>query len=224
MSTGKAVFRRNAKRVLRDISLDHLHPSYGAAIDIVRWCLVVRGRPTHHRLVFLESVCPGLLAYLERLASVGDAATWRSAQERILIHAELLRIRGHHVCSRPWIAAIFYALPEFATIGQELLDRQRPNSGFSPEAVSIVGSSDDGGEGEQGSTGKTGGAGQTASLRPIPVPALVFPVVSVQLTETERKLFDLEDEAAADTAITFGAEGPDVTGGSQIPKGPGGRT
>jgi hypothetical protein len=224
MSTGKAIFRRNAKRVLRDISLDHLDPSYGAAIDTVRWCLVVRGRPTHHRLVFLESACPGLLAYLERLASVNDTAAWRSAEERILIHAEVLRVRGHHICSRPWFAAIFYALPEFATIGQELLDRQRPNSDFSPEAMPKVGSSDDGGEGEQGSTGKTGGAGQTTSLGPIPVPTLVFPVVSVQLTETERKLFDLEDETAADTATTFGADGPDVAGGYQTPKGPGGRT
>lgn len=221
---GEAIFRRNAKRVLRETNLDHLHPSYGAAIDTVRWCLVVRGRPTHHRLAFLESVSPGLLAYLERLASVGDAATWRSAQERILIHAEVLRLSGHHICSRPWLAAIFYALPEFATIGQELLDRQRPNSDFSPEAMPKVRSSDDGGEGEQGSTGKAGGTGETASLRPIPVPRLVFPAVSVQLTETERKLFDLEDEAAADNVTTFGADGPDVTGGSQIPKGPGGRT
>jgi hypothetical protein len=221
---GKAIFRRNTQRVLREISLDHLHPSYGAAIDTVRWCLVVRGRPTHHRLVFLESACPGLLAYLERLASVNDTAAWRSAEERILIHAEVLRIRGHHVCSRPWLAAIFYALPEFTTIGQELLDRQRPSSGYTPEAMPMVGSSDDGGEGDQGSTGKAGGAGQTASLRPIPVPRLVFPLVSVQLTETERKLFNLEDEAAIDTAASFGPDGPDVAGGSQIPKGPGGRT
>lgn len=100
----------------------------------------------------------------------------------------------------------------------------RSRQPYTPEAMPIVGSSDDGGEGEQGSTGKTGGAGQTASLKPIPVPRLVFPLVSVQLTETERKLFNLEDEAAIDTAASFGADGPDVAGGSQTPKGPGGRT
>ena len=223
-TTGGEIFWANARGVLRDIDMQHLDPAHGAAVDIVRWCLLVRGRPTHHRQVFLEAESPALLAYLERLATSCDATGWRTLRDRIQYHAELLRDGEIQPCARPWLAAIWHCLPEMAGLGQVILDRQTENARPAPDAMPVAettgGKSGDDAAG--GNSGKSGAAGTTA--RPRPSPRLTLPVVPVIPTEAEKKALDLGDRPTdADTAKTpAGADGADGTSGPTGPKMPGG--
>lgn len=201
MMSGREIFTENARRTLRHIGMPHLDPAHGAAVEAVRWCLAVRGRPTHHRLTFLESESPALLAYLEAVASSGNSASWRTAEERIRLHAELLQDHFDLPCSRPWLAAIWHVLPEFAAIGQMLLDRATEQNGFSSDASPAVCSANDGGEeGDKGNGEKSGAAGTTA--KPRPSFRLTLPSVVVMLTEQEKKVLDLGDGETDDPALT----------------------
>ncbi|WP_152599702.1 hypothetical protein [Hoeflea sp. BAL378] len=224
MTTGEELFWQNAAGVLRDIGMPHLDPVHGAAVDIVRWCRVVRSRPTHHRQEFLEMESPALLAYLETLAESGDVDVWRTLEDRISLRAEALRTRNMRPCPRPWLAAIWSALPELAAIGQRILDQQAgdddPNPGAAP---TVVAGHDDGkgsGEGEGGD--KSGSAGTTARPQPQPSSRLPLPATSVRLSAAECKAFGLDDETNDDDGdgnTPDGTEGPDGTKGPGGPKG-----
>ncbi|RCW23182.1 hypothetical protein DFR48_10751 [Ciceribacter lividus] len=218
MTTGEEIFWKNAHGVLRDIGMSHLDPAHGAAVDVVRWCLLVRGRPTHHLQTFLEIESPALLAYLERLATSGDAAGWRTLFQRIRHYAELLHETDMQPCARPWLAAIWHCLPELVGIGQTIIDEQtEPESVAAFElAPDVVPAGDDkGGDSDKGSAGKAGSAGTTA--KPRPSARLVLPVVSVMLTDAERKMFERK---AAESGDKEGPEtDPDVTVGTDGPSG-----
>ncbi|WP_332302074.1 hypothetical protein [Rhizobium sp. GR12] len=222
---GEEIFRQNARAVLRDIGMSHLDPAHGAAVDVVRWCLLVRGRPTHHRQAFLEEECPALLAYLEKLASSGDAAGWRMLEERIRYRAELLRDGDMQPCPRPWLAAIWHTLPEIAGIGQTILDgadelKSVADFEVVPASTDTDARAGDGGD-DNGSAGKSGSAGATA--RPKPSPRLSLPVVSVVLTEAEKKTLGLDKRGSdADTKNEATPDDPDGTSGPTGPKMPGG--
>lgn len=199
MTTGQQIFVANAQRTLRNIGMPHLDPAHGAAVDAVRWCMAVRGRPTHHRLAFLETEAPALLAYLERVANSGDSASWRTMEERIRVYADVLRESEEHQCARPWLAAIWHALPELAAIGQTVLERAAEKRGVSPDIISAVTPSDeDSGEGEKGSGGKSGASGTAA--KPRPFSRLALPVIVVELTEQEKKVLDLAEDDTDDAA------------------------
>lgn len=205
MMSGREIFTENARRTLRHIGMPHLDPAHGAAVEAVRWCLAVRGRPTHHRLAFLEAESPALLAYLEAVAGSGNSASWRTAEERIRLHAELLQNHFDQPCSRPWLASIWHVLPEFAAIGQILLDRANELNGFASDASPAVCSANDGSEeGDKGSGGKSGAAGTTA--KPRPSFRLAFPAVVVRLTEQEKKVLDLGHDETDDLALTVTPE------------------
>ncbi|MCZ7932361.1 hypothetical protein O9X90_08565 [Agrobacterium leguminum] len=208
MNTGEEIFWKNARAVLRGIGMSHLDPAHGAAVDTVRWCLLVRGRPTHHRQTFLEAESPPLLAYLETLATSGDAAGWRTLEQRIRNHAELLHETDMQPCARPWLAAIWHTIPELAGIGQTILDRaHEPKSVADFEVVSAPTDTDAKAGDDKGSAGKAGSAGTTA--KPKPSPRLALPVVPVVLTEAEMKALDLCDDADAKNDTTpDGPEGP----------------
>ncbi|MBW9063830.1 hypothetical protein JNB71_10905 [Rhizobium herbae] len=210
---GEEIFWQNARAALRDIGMSHLDPAHGAAVDVVRWCLLVRGRPTHHRQAFLEEECPALLAYLEKLASSGDAAGWRTLEERIRYRAELLRDGDMQPCPRPWLAAIWHTLPELAGIGQTILDgadelKSVADFEAAPAPTDTDAKAGDDG-GDKGSAGKAGSAGTAA--KPKPSPRLALPVVAVVLTEAEMKALDLGDDANAENDAT-----------PEVPDGPGG--
>jgi hypothetical protein len=226
-TTGEEIFWSNARSVLREIDMQHLDLAHGAAVEIVRWCLVVRGRPTHHRQTFLEQESPALLTYLEKLASSGDAAGWRALRDRVQLHAELLRETGMQPCAKPWLAAIWHTLPELAAIGQGILDDlHEPKSvadfevapPLSPDADASSGSGGD----DKGSAGKSGTAG--AAAKPKPSPRLALPVVSGILTEAEMKALGLDkrnsDADAKNEVAPEGAEGADGPSGPKIPGGP----
>jgi hypothetical protein len=221
-TTGEEIFWRNASRTLRDIGMARLDPAHGAAVDTVRWCLLVRGRPTHHRQAFLEWESPALLAYLEKLSSSGEAQSWRTLDERIRFHAEVLREREIQPCARPWLAAVWHALPELAALGQCILDQEAKNQDPAPEVAPVAADTGTGagGEGDNGSGGKTGSAN---SNKPRPSPRLAFPVVPVAPTEAERKALDLADDtddpATKNDVTPCGPEGSDGPAG---PKSPGG--
>lgn len=221
MTTGEEIFWKNARTILRNIGMPHLDLAHGAAVNIVRQSLSTRHRPTYHQQTFLEAESPALLAYLERLASSGDATGWRTLRDRIQFHAELLRGGEIQPCARPYLAAIWHCLPEFAALGQVILDRQRKKARSAPDAVPVAettgGKSGDDAEG--GNSGKSGSAGTTA--KPRPSPRLALPVVSMMPTEAEKKALDLGDRPAdADTAKT--PEGPEESNGMAGPKAPGG--
>ncbi|ANM16912.1 hypothetical protein AMK06_CH02012 [Rhizobium sp. N541] len=226
MTTGEEIFWGNARSVLRDIDMQHLDLAHGAAVEIVRWCLVVHGRPTHHRQTFLEQESPTLLAYLEKLASSGDAAGWRALRDRVQLHAELLRETGMQPCAKPWLAAIWHTLPELAAIGQGILDdREEPRSVADFEAAPVspdADASSGGGGDDKGSADKSGAAGTTA--KPKPSPRLALPVVSVVLTEADKKALDLDkrssDADAKNDATPERPDGADVPTGPKIPGGP----
>jgi hypothetical protein len=220
MNTGQRIFAENARRTLRDIGMSHLDPAHGAAVEVVRWCMVVCGRPTHHRLAFLESEAPALLAYLETVASSGDSASWRTMEERIRVHAEVLVGSQEQPCPRPWLAAIWHTLPEFAAIGQTMLDRAAEHGGVSPDVTSaVVPSEDRSDEGEKGSRGKSSASGTAA--KPRPSSRLVLPMIVVELTKQEKKLLDLPDDETDDAtpAATPGAstDDDDIGGGPKPP-------
>lgn len=222
MTTGEEIFWGNARDVLRNIDMQHLDPAYGAAVSIVRQSLNTRHRPTYHQQTFLEAESPALLVYLERLASSGDAAGWRTLRDRIQCHAELLRDGEIQPCARPWLAAIWHVLPEIAALGQVILDRQAKKAGPAPDAGPTAettgGKSGDDAAGSN--SGKSGSAGTTA--QPRPSPCLALPVMRVTPTEAEKKALDLGDRPAdADTAKT--PEGLEETDGPGDMKGPGGK-
>ncbi|MBB4143239.1 hypothetical protein GGQ72_001738 [Rhizobium rhizoryzae] len=202
MMSGREIFTENARRTLRNIGMTHLDPAHGAAVEAVRWCLAVRGRPTHHRLAFLEAESPALLAYLEAVASSGNSASWRTAEERVRLHAELLRDRFDQSCPRPWLAAIWHVLPELAAIGQTLLDRATERNDFASDISPAMCPAEDGsGEGDKGTGGRSGAAGTTA--KPRPSFRLALPTVVVKLTDQEKKVLDLGDDETDDSALTL---------------------
>jgi hypothetical protein len=223
-TTGEEIFWANALAVLRDIGMSHLDPAHGAAVDVVRWCLLVRGRPTHHRQRFLENESPALLAYLEMLATSGDTKDWRTLEQRILFRAEILRETDMQPCRRPWLAAIWHCLPEFAGIGQTILNESdEPKSVADYEVVPAPADADtktgDGGD-DKGSAGKAGSAGTAAVPRPS---RLALPVVVVVLTEAEKEALKkkaLNDATDANDGTT--PDGPEGTDGPAM-KGPGGK-
>jgi hypothetical protein len=232
-TVGEEIFWENARAVLRDIGMPHLDPAHGAAVDIVRWCLNTRSRPTHHRQVFLEAESPQLLAYLETLAKSGDSAASHALKERIRVRAEFLGGAGHPECARPWLAAIWHALPELVSLGQAILDESKPPlpiSAFevpqpsaateSTETSGGNGGDDDGDK----SSGKTGSAGTTAAPQQSPR-RLVLPNAPVdgEMTEAEKRVLQRTkdaDEAAKEDETPEGPEGRDGPGGM---KGPGGK-
>lgn len=216
----------NSRAILRDIAMPHLDWAHGTAVDTVRWCLNTRGRPSNQRQAFLEAESLPLLAYLEKLATSGDSSGWRTLQERIQFQAEILREIDAPPCRRPWLAAIWHCLPELAAIGQTILDTPKePKSvaafevpSMSPEADA---NSDDGGD-DKGSAGKSGSAGTTA--KPKPSSRLSLPVVSVVLTEAEKKALGLDKRGSdADTENEATPDGPESTGGQKGPKMRGGQ-
>lgn len=217
MSEGKRIFRRNAQKVLRDMGMPRLDPAHGAAVEAVRWCLVVRSRPTHHRQAFLEHASPSLLAYLERLADSGDTSAWRTLEERIRSRTETLRQLDPPACPRPWLAAIWHALPELAALGQRILDRPK-KSLLVPGAAPSVNGTAEGKDGDgkgNGSSGKGGSAGATA--KPRPSSRLALPAVPVVLTPAERKALDVDDDTKetpdGPEGGPGGMGGPDEKGG-----------
>lgn len=223
MTTGAELFWQNAAGVLRDIDMQHLDPAHGAAVDIIRWCRVVRSQPTHHRQEFLEDEAPGLLAYLEMLGASGDADAWRTLEDRIRVRAEVLRKTEMGPCARPWLAAIWRALPELSAIGQRIIDQQveanDPIPDVTPTAVAGQGEGKGSDDGESGSGDRTGSAGTTAKPQPQPSTRLILPDTSVRLSAAERKVFGLDDETTNDDGddTPAGTDGPDGT------KGPGGK-
>lgn len=220
MMTGQRIFRKNARSTLRDMGMQHLHPSHGAAVEAVRWCLTVRSRPTHHRQDFLECESPALLAYLEKLATSADSASWRTLEERIALHAEVLREMDTPPCRRPWFAALWHTLPELAALGQYLLDRQAEKKAPVPGAKPVP-ADKTGGDDGRGSGDKSGSAGTKAKPQPS---RLALPVVSVTLTVAERKAFGSGDDAKAEDTKSETPEGPDgADGGPGGTKGPGGK-
>jgi len=208
-TTGEEIFQMQARLMLADMGMRHLDPAHGAAVDIVRWCLTGRRRPTHHRQVFLEQESPAILAYLEKLTASGDAAGWRTLEERIRLRAEILVETDMQPCRRPWLAAIWHTLPELAAIGQTFLDRRdEPKSvaDFEVAPTDTDAKAGDGGD-DKGSAGKAGSVGTTA--KPKPSPRLALPVVTVVLTEAEMKALDLRDDAdAKNDSTSDGPEGP----------------
>lgn len=219
---GEEIFWQNASAVTRDIGMSHLDPAHGAAVDIVRWCMLVRGRPTHHRQTFLETESPPLLAYLETLATSGDATGWRTLEQRIRHYAELLHETETDMqpCARPWLAAIWHCLPELVGIGQTILDgadelKSVADFEVAPAPTDTDAKAGDDG-GDKGSAGNAGSAGTTA--KPKPSPRLALPVAAVVLTEAEMKALDLGDDANAENDVT--PDGPDGTPSPKIPGGP----
>lgn len=217
MTAGEKLFWQNAAGVLRDIGMPHLDPAHGAAVDIVRWCRLTRNRPTHHRQEFLEMESPAILAYLEMLAESGDVDVWRTLEDRIRLRAEELRGKDKPSCARPWLAAIWHALPELSAIGQRIIDQQTEADDPAPVVTPTV--LVDQGDGK-GSGDKTGSAGTTAKPQPDPSTRLAVPVVRVRLSAAERKIFGLDDETGNDDDHTpDGTDGPD---GTKRPGGKGG--
>jgi len=188
---GEQICWKNARAILRDIGMPHLDWAHGAAVNIVRQSMNTQHRPTYHQQRLLETESPALLAYLERLSMSGDAAGWRTLRDRVHSHAEFLRETGIQPCARPWLAAIWHALPELAAIGQGILDDlEGPKSVADFEVAPAPSDTDtkagDSGD-DKGSTGKTGSVGTAAKPRPS---RLVLPVVAVVLTVAEMKALD----------------------------------
>lgn len=222
-TTGEEIFWQNARRVLWDMQMLRLDPAHGAAVDIVRWCLLVRGRPTHHRQRFLEKESPALLAYLEKLASNGEAQGWRTLDERIRFRLQILHETDMQPCPRPWLAAIWHTLPEIAALGQAILDRKSETQDLAPDVAPVASgaSTGAGGEGDKGSSGK---AGSAAANKLRPSSRLALPVIPVVPTSAEEKALDLRDDPE-NTNTTNGVtpDGPDSERGTAGPKPPGGK-
>ena len=225
MTTGENIFWQQARAVLWDIGMLRLDPAHGAAVEIVRWCLRHRGRPTRHRQAFLEVECLPLLVYLEKLASSGEASDWRTLEERIRLRLEILREGEMQPCAKPWLAAIWHTLPELAAIGQTILDgadKPKTVAAFEVAPVSTDADANSGSGGDdKGSAGKSGSAGTAA--KPKPSPRLALPVVPLVLTEAEKKALGLDKRASdTDTKNEATPDDPDGTSGPTGPKMPGG--
>ncbi|MDP9590492.1 UNVERIFIED_ORG: hypothetical protein J2W19_003051 [Shinella zoogloeoides] len=223
MTTGKEIFWRNACGVLLDMAMAWLDPAHGAAVDAVRWCLVVRSRPTHHRQAFLERESPALLAYLEKLASRGEAQGWRTLEERVRLRLQVLRENDMQPCARPWLAAIWHTLPEMAALGQAILDRKSETPDPAPD-VALATSDAATGAGGDGDKGSAGRAGSATSNKPRPPRRLEFPLVAVLATETEKKALDLDDVSEiTNTKTDVAPDGPDTGNGITALKPRGGK-
>ncbi|MGR9423625.1 hypothetical protein [Rhizobium leguminosarum] len=224
MKTGEQIFWQNAADTLKQINMPDHDLLHGAAVEVVRWCLNVRGRPTHHRLTFLEQESPALLAYLESLAASENDQGWRTLKERIERNAEALRRTEMHPCARPWLAAIRHTLPELAVLGQNILDRIAEDVARDDKLVPVVSETRGGttGDGDKGSTGKAGSAGTTA--KPRPIPRLSLPVVAVEPTAAERKVLDLvgDKDKVEETESDAAPDSPDGTNDTTRPNGPSG--
>jgi hypothetical protein len=209
--TGEAIFWKNAQGVLRDIRMPHLDPSHGAAVEAVRWCRLVKKRPTYNRQAFLEKESPALLAYLETLASIEEFGIWRTLDDRIRLRALALRSEGGQTCARPWLAATWHTLPELSAIGELILDQRLepafPNQGMIPMVHADQGKGNGGDE--SGGGDKTGSAGSTAMPNAQPPKRLKFLATPVLINPTERKAFGLDDEAEANDENDNRQEGPD---------------
>lgn len=226
MTTGEEISWTNARAVLRDIGMPHLDWAHGAAANIVRQCLNTRHRPTHHQQTFLEAESPALLTYLEKLASSGDSTGWRALRDRVQVHVDALRDSDMQPCRRPWLAAIWHALPELAAIGQSILDKpSKPKSvadfEVMPGSADAESASGNGGD-EKGSAGKTGSAGTAA--KPKTSSRLKLPVVPVILTDAEKKALGLDNPAsdadARDEVTPDGPDGASRTSGQTMSGGP----
>ncbi|CUX58860.1 hypothetical protein G3A56_21060 [Rhizobium oryzihabitans] len=214
MTTGEEISWTNARAVLRDIGMPHLDWAHGVAVNIVRQCQNTRHRPTYHQQTFLEAESPALLAYLEKLASSGDSVGWRTLRDRVQVHADTLRDSDMQPCRRPWLAAIWHALPELAAIGQSILDKpSKPKSVADFEVMpgsADAGSASGNGGDEKGSAGKTGSAGTVA--KPKPSARLKLPIVAFILTEAEKKALGLDKPASdADARDEVTPDDPDET-------------
>ncbi|OLP58124.1 hypothetical protein BJF93_05690 [Xaviernesmea oryzae] len=223
MTTGEEIFWQNARRILWDMQMLRLDPAHGAAVDIVRWCLLIRGRPTHHRQAFLERESPALLAYLEKLASCGEPQGWRTLEERVRFRLRVLREYDMQPCARPWLAAIWHTLPEMAALGQAILDRKSEIQDLAPDVALLASdaATGTGGDGDKGSAGK---AGSATSNKPHSPRRLEFPPVPVVATEAEKKALDLEDVSEiTNTKTDVVPDGPDTGNGTAGPKPPGGK-
>ncbi len=227
MTDAEEIFQANARSTLRDMGMPHLDPAHGAAVETVRWCLVVRGKPSHLREAFLVNESPALLEYLERLAKSGKPAGWRSLEKRINLRLELLRETDMHPCSRPRLAAIWFILPELAAIGQKILDSQTKEAALAAKLGRLPADTNGGtgGDDDKGSAGKAGSAGTTA--KPSPSRRLVLPSIRVILTDTEREALDLDHTSQEDDALTTvtpdgtdGIDDPDATKGPGVMGGP----
>lgn len=223
MTTGEEIFWQNARGVLRDMAMVWLDPAHGAAVDAVRWCLLVRSRPTHHRQAFLERESPALLAYLERLASCGEAQGWRTLEERVRFRLQVLRENDIQPCARPWLAAIWHTLPEMAALGQAILDRESEIQDVAPDVALLASdaATGTGGDGDKGSVGK---AGSATSNKPHSPRRLEFPFVPVVATEAEKKALDLDEVSESKSAkADVAPAGPDSGDGMAGRKPPGGK-
>lgn len=218
MTTGHQIFEKNARRTLRNIGMQHLDPAHGAAVEAVRWCMAVRGRPTHHRQAFLEAESPALLAYLETVAGSDTSIAWRTLEARVRFHAETIRDRGLQPCARPWLAAIWHTLPELAGLGQHILDRPADKNRPAPDAGPVFSdtTTGTGGDGDNGSAGKSGSA---TGSKPRPSSRLALPIVPVMPTTAEEKALDLRD-APENTSTKDGIapDGPETDPGKAEPK------
>ena len=219
MTVGEKIFLQNARAILRDIGMPHLHWAHGAAVNIVRRSINVRDRPTHHQQAFLEAEAPALLAYLETLAESGEIAAWRTLDARVRLHAEVLRETGMHPCARPRLAAIWHVLPELAALGQLIIDRVAEKDEPTPDAAPVFSdvTAETGGDGEKGSAGK---AGSATSHRPRPSPRLAFAPVTVTPTPAEEKALDLGDQKSDEDASP--PDGPETQNGVTGPRPDGG--
>lgn len=224
MTEGEEIFWCNAAITLGQMSMSGHDLRHGAAVNVVRWCLNVRGRPTHHRMAFLERESPALLVYLESLAASENDEGWQTLKERIERNAEGLRRTEMHPCARPWLAAILHTLPQLVALGQNILDAMREDVAPAANSVPTVSEKSGGttGDGEKGSAGNAGSAGTTA--KPRPIPRLSLPVVAVEPTAAERKALDLVDEKdnIEKTDSDAAPDSPDGTNDTTRPNGPSG--
>jgi len=223
MTPGERIFWSNANSTLAKLGMPHLDPAHGAAVEIVDWCRRMRRRPSYTRQLFLEHQSSALLAYLEALNSNGSPLVWRTLEDRINQMVCTTDFKTY-AFGRPWHVAIWLLLPELAAIGQLILDKEAaanaPNPDLAPNLAAIR---DDAGSGDgDGGGDKTGSAGTAAKPEFPKFMHLRLPVVTVVLSDIERKMFDLpndDEEEEPDPGDPSVIEGPDGPNGHQGPIG-----
>lgn len=219
MSTGRELFQKNARAALRDMNMVGAALEYGATVEVLRKCLLLRKRPRGHQQEFLETHAPAILAYLEKIGSAGDDAAWRTVEARI--HERFTGLCERHEfepCKRPHLLAIFHTLPEFQALGMLVLGRV--HGGLVPAAdLALNATAENSGDG-QGDSGKGGKAGASTAMRPRLLPARRFylPVVAVEPTPAENRFLELEDEKEEESEVAA----PAPRTGTGGPKGLGG--
>ncbi|MDP2118755.1 MAG: hypothetical protein Q8K28_02505 [Hoeflea sp.] len=201
MTPGERIFWSNANSTFARMGMSHLDPAHGAAVEIVDWCRRMRRRPTHIRQRFLEQESPALLAYFEALDASDSHVAWRTLEDRINRAVQESDMKSFP-CGFPWQVTIWLLLPELAAIGQAILDKQAQANGcnLDPAPMPIQNQDDAAGSdgGDKGSGDKTGSAGSTAKPLFLPSLRLHLPATTVVLSDIERKIFDLNNEAAED--------------------------